>query len=229
MRTKTQSVLATYRQLATRTNIAWFALACAITALLTVSNVDAQYFVAVQGTWIYSVFRYAGMLGFVAPLLIIMGLLTLGTYLHNKRITRSAWLFVQATFFGWFGSTLLKVFTGRMPPPYGGTIDTAADYIIQLSHGFRFGFYEGGIFWGWPSSHTATAFAGAVALAVYYREKPWVRYLAICYASYIAIGASMSFHWLGDVVAGVIVGSIIGVAVANSFVKPTTSGNSVDA
>jgi membrane-associated phospholipid phosphatase len=96
--------------------------------------------------------------------------------------------------------------------------------VLELSHGFQFGIYRGGIFWGWPSSHTATAFAMSVALALFYKEKKWVGYVAVAYATYIGLGASMSFHWLGDVVMGVILGTICGVLVAKKFQKMKSRG-----
>ena len=211
-------------------NFLWLAVASVLTYLLVFTGFDAQYFDYLQNTVVYRFFSLAGLVGFVGPVAIFAALWISGKIKNNKRMLVSSVLFFQASFLGWLTSSMLKFFTGRIPPPYGGDLSQfTLSNITELSYGFRFGFGQGGIFWGWPSSHTAVAFAGAVALAVYYREKSWVRYVLLSYASYIAIGASTSFHWLSDVVAGVIVGSIIGVAVANSFIKPVTSGRNIDA
>jgi membrane-associated phospholipid phosphatase len=211
---------ATGKHIVTKSNILLLLLSFALTYICVASGFDAYYFVYFQNTTIYTLFSLAGFVGFIMPM--VLWLLLLGTGMVEKRrdIVISAWMWVQASFLGWFFSSLLKVFTGRIPPPHGADLlQITLDTVMDLSHGFRFGVLEGGIFWGWPSSHTATAFAGAMALAVYYRDYVWVRYIAIIYASYIAIGASMSFHWLGDAVAGVFVGSIIGLAVGRSFRK----------
>ena len=121
---------------------------------------------------------------------------------------------------GWLSSSALKFFTGRIPPPHGIDLyQFTLTKVLELSDGFRFGLYRGGIFWGWPSSHTAVAFAGAVSLALYYRDKKWLGIVMLTYACYIAIGASMSFHWLSDVVVGVVLGTVIGIAMAHRFTR----------
>ena len=197
-----------------RNNLVLFILACVTTALIVINGLDAYYFNYFQNTNTYSFFKFAGIIGFITPLLLGILLLGIGYILKNKRTRTAAWLIAEATFFGWLFSSLLKVFTGRIGPPYG-----IVPNIIELSHTFRFGIYEGGIFWGWPSSHTTTAVAGAIAIIIYYRDKKWVAPLALFYASYIAIGASMSFHWLSDVTTGFVLGLIIGIAVGENFKK----------
>ena len=76
---------------------------------------------------------------------------------------------------------------------------------------------RGGMFWGWPSSHTTVAFAMAAAICKLYPENRLLRYAAILYAGYVGIGISMTIHWFSEFVAGVIIGSVIGAVVGKSF------------
>ena len=41
--------------------------------------------------------------------------------------------------------------------------------------------------------------------------------LALTYAFYVGIGVSMTIHWFSDFVAGALIGTAIGIVVANSF------------
>ena len=93
------------------------------------------------------------------------------------------------------------------------------DGAVNITHVFHFGFLRGGIFWGWPSSHTTIAFAMAVALLSLYPKNKIIRYLAIAYALYVGIGVSITIHWFSDFIAGVIFGTVIGIVVGKRFLK----------
>jgi membrane-associated phospholipid phosphatase len=80
------------------------------------------------------------------------------------------------------------------------------------------------MFWGWPSSHTTIAFATACALAGLFPKQRWLGFAAIVYAIYIGLGISMTIHWFSDFVAGVIIGTLIGMVVGKSF-RPSPSGS----
>jgi membrane-associated phospholipid phosphatase len=90
----------------------------------------------------------------------------------------------------------------------------------DISHVFRFGFLRGGVFWGWPSSHTTIAFAMAVTIFTLLPKQRWAGYLALAYALYVGLGVSVTIHWFSDFVAGAIIGSVIGVIVGRSFNPP---------
>lgn len=193
-------------------NLILILIAMVLTLVIVVTGLDAWWFGYFRNGTIENFFSLAGIVGFFVPVLLWVILLIVGLIKKNNRTITAAWMTGQAGVLGWVLSSLFKVFTGRIPPPH----DLLAN-LADLSHVFQFGIYRGGIFWGWPSSHTATAFAMSIALGVFYKDKPWVKYLAIVYAAYIGLGASMSFHWLSDVVAGVILGSVVGVVVAHAF------------
>jgi membrane-associated phospholipid phosphatase len=104
--------------------------------------------------------------------------------------------------------------TGRVHPSHGVSAD--------ISHIFQFGFLRGGVFWGWPSSHTTIAFAMAVTLFQLFPKQRWLGYVVITYAFYIGIGVSMTIHWFSDFLAGAIIGTAIGAVVGKTFLRSQT-------
>jgi membrane-associated phospholipid phosphatase len=97
-----------------------------------------------------------------------------------------------------------------------------------MSHFFRFGFLRGGVFWGWPSSHTTVAVAMAVAVYTLFPKQRWLGFVALLYAFYVGIGVSMTIHWFSDFVAGAIFGSVVGVVVGKCFAPGRGSTPSQD-
>ncbi len=87
----------------------------------------------------------------------------------------------------------------------------------DLTHVFKFGLLRGGVFWGWPSSHTTIAFAMAVTVFRLCPKQRWLGHLAIGYALYIGLGVSMTIHWFSDFAAGALIGTVVGIVVATSF------------
>ena len=177
-----------------------------------ISGLDRLYFSSFRDTPIFNFFFPAVVIGAFFPVLLPLIMLAFGTIRKNVGVINAAWALGQAAILGLMISWFYKVFTGRMHPP-GFFIDTA----IDLSHEFRLGFLRGGVFFGWPSSHTTVAFAMTVAFWTLYPNRPIVKYLMLIYAVYVGIGVSMSVHWFSDVVSGVIFGTIIGIVVGTSF------------
>jgi membrane-associated phospholipid phosphatase len=72
----------------------------------------------------------------------------------------------------------------------------------------------------WPSGHTASSIALVSALVAFYPDEPWIA--AVGYPLVAAIGVGMidgDYHWLSDVVAGALIGHIIGWSVGKNFRK----------
>lgn len=63
----------------------------------------------------------------------------------------------------------------------------------------------------WPSGHTASNVALVSALYAFYPEQLWIALIGYPYA--LAVGVGMlegDYHWLSDVIAGALIGHIIG-------------------
>jgi membrane-associated phospholipid phosphatase len=156
------------------------------------------------------------IIGAVVPILIPLGLLLIGkirkskSIWEGKKIMNTAWAIGQAALLGSIISSLYKAFTGRIQPDL-------SNFVTDISNNFQFGFWNHGIFWGWPSSHTTIAFAMAVTLIILYPRNKIIKYLALLYALYIGVGVSIDIHWFSEFIAGAIIGSVIGVVVGKSF------------
>jgi membrane-associated phospholipid phosphatase len=92
-------------------------------------------------------------------------------------------------------------------------IDSSREFHL----GFLIGFLKGGVFYGWPSSHTTIAFAMSAAIWTLYPSSKVVQCVALLYAIYIGVGVSMTIHWFSDFVAGAIIEAAIGITIGNLF------------
>jgi hypothetical protein len=192
--------------------ILWHLLFIALTFILVTSGFDWFYFCSTRSPalrmWMFPSAPIGGLVPLVLPLtLILTGYVTL-----SPRTALTGWAIGQAELIGSLLSSAYKVFTGRVHP---GMHDVGTD----ISHVFRFGFLRGGMFWGWPSSHTTIAFAMAVTVFTLFPKHRWLGWLAVAYALYIGLGVSMTIHWFSDFVAGAILGTVIGVVVGKSFLR----------
>lgn len=190
-------------------NIWWHLVAIALTAIIVITGLDWYYFTITRSPLFNTLFFPAVIVGAFVPMIGLFILLFIGWIIKNAKTKMLAWALGQAAVIGWLISSFYKALTGRIPPPQTIAVD--------ISNQFNFGFFREGIFWGWPSSHTAVAFAMAFALITIYPKNKIVKFLSIIYALYIGIGISFNIHWFSEFVAGVIIGAIIGIVVGKSF------------
>jgi membrane-associated phospholipid phosphatase len=187
--------------------IIWHIVAIISTFILVRSGFDWRYFQATAGLrrWMYP----AAFIGFMVPIYLPLAMLAAGGILKNTRCWLAALAVAQAEIIGLVVSSAYKAVTGRAHPLFNGTED--------ITRQFHFGFLRGGMFWGWPSSHTTIAFAMAITVFRLFPKQRWFGVLAIAYATYIGLGISMTIHWCSDFIAGAIIGTLIGVIVAKGF------------
>jgi len=189
----------------------------ALTYIILQSGLDwAWYgFSASHRVIFYAAFSAAG-LGFLAPAAVPLWLYVSGRIKKDAKRQIIALGLGQAAILGLAASSFIKVFTGRLPPPLFSAF-------TDVSHGFRFGFYRGGVFYGWPSSHTTVAFSIAIALIQFFPNNKWVTFGAWAFALFIGICVSLNIHWLSDAVAGALIGYAIGRSVGINFKKMSTA------
>jgi membrane-associated phospholipid phosphatase len=190
-------------------NALWHLFAIVFTYICVVSGFDWHYFIALRT---YESYLFpAAPLGFLVPVLLIGSLLLFGVLRKNTTYQIIACALIQAVIISSVVSDSYKALTGRAHPPlFGGKL-------VDISHEFHFGFLEGGVFWGWPSSHATVTFALAAVLWILCAQNRWIRFTALTYALYIGIGVSATIHWFSDAVSGAIIGSVIGVVVGRYF------------
>ena len=108
-------------------------------------------------------------------------------------------------------TTIEKVLTGRTGP---ADSDQAND--------FQFAIWDRDLVndrrYYWPSGHTAAAFTFVAALHAYYPDEDWIGWIGYPLAA--VVGISMiegDYHWASDVVAGGLIGFVIGWTVGSNF------------
>jgi membrane-associated phospholipid phosphatase len=197
-------------------NLLWHFLAISATLLIVSSGFDWMYFKATRP---FAGYLFpAVILGWRVPVLFPIASYIFGSIRKDLRAVCSAYAAAQAAVIGLVISSLYKAFTGR--PGLRHSVLT----MIDTSREFHFGFLKGGVFYGWPSSHTTVAFAMSAALWTLYPGSKVVRCAVLLYAFYIGVGVSMTIHWFSDFVAGAIIGATIGIAVGSVF-KERLLGN----
>lgn len=210
MRSFLYSLLTSIKKIFQGRNLFWQIIMIVLTAFFVLSGFDWWYFVATRNPIIQTIGFSAGLFGFIVPVFLIIVLLGIGSIKKDLRLTAAGYAALEAGFLGLVLSSFYKVFTGRIGLPHG-------TLLADVSRVFQFGIYRGGAFQGWPSSHTTVAFAMSIALVTLFPEKKPLRYILLGYALFIAIGASVAFHWWSDSIAGIIFGSVIGVVVGKKY------------
>lgn len=183
-----------------------------LTYLIVHSGFDWWYYVSTKNPLLFQALFPAVIIGGFIPMFGPFLLFLFALAVKNKRLVNTAWGLAQAALLGLGLSSFYKAFTGRAPPHL-------TNLTVDNSHGFHFGVLQGGVFWGWPSSHTTVAFAMAWTLIQLYPEKKWVKPLALLYAFYIGFGISISIHWFSEFVAGALLGTVLGIAIGQGFVQ----------
>lgn len=190
--------------------ILWHVGAIALTAILVLSGFDWFYFTATRSPILWKWTFPAAPIGGLVPIVLPLVLIVSGFIISHARLALTGWAIGQAELIGSLVSSAYKAFTGRVHPAMR---ETGAD----ISREFHFGLLRGGVFWGWPSSHTTIAFAMAATVYTLLPKQRWLGWLAIAYAAYIGLGVSVTIHWCSDFAAGAIIGTVIGVVVGKRF------------
>lgn len=119
-------------------------------------------------------------------------------------------------------TTVLKFVSGRQAPLRDGDpnstsafnrTDNATDFRIFNTN---WSGSEGRFFW--PSGHTSSTITFVSALYAYYPQKHWIAFVG--YPATLAMGLALmenDSHWLSDVVAGALIGHIIGWTTGSNF------------
>ena len=130
----------------------------------------------------------------------------------------------QALLVNFLLNTSQKILSGRRGPAHLLGIESHRQvHFIKTKNpaDFSFDFWnhtpqDGRFFW--PSGHTAAAFAFVSALRVYYPEKRWIPWVGYPFALFTALAmVDGDFHWASDVVAGALLGEVVGRIVGRGF------------
>ncbi len=198
-------------------NIYFHLTAVAATAIIVDQGIDydvEHYFNqhAEYGSWARPVVFTGEYLPFIAG-----GSLFAYAKLKNDReVLGASFAVLQASLIEFFYNSTLKAVTGRPNPDWRHVSD-----MDSLSRTFRFGFLRGGVFWGWPSGHTAATMAVVSALTSYYPDKAWLKVVGFGLVGYTMFGVSANnrggMHWFSDAVAGALMSYAVGSTVGKYY------------
>lgn len=152
--------------------------------------------------------------GGLLPLVLPLGLFAYSKIDNNDKILVTSLALGQSVMLSYFIVSGFKAITGRRGPDI---LDEENNPQPDYSKDFKFGFFERGVFDGWPSGHTTTAFAMAFTLVELFPENSTLSTLSLIYASLIGLGISVNIHWFSDFYAGSLIGYTIGNAVGKGF------------
>lgn len=135
---------------------------------------------------------------------------------NDNQTLGASFAVMQASFIEFLYNSGLKAITGRPHPDWRNVSD-----MDSLSRSFRFGFLRGGVFWGWPSGHTAATMAVVSALTSYYPDKGWLKVAGFGLVAYTMFGVSANnrggMHWFSDAVAGALMSYAVGSTVGKYY------------
>jgi len=200
-------------------NLPYYLLAAGLSYVLIHTGVDWNWF---QFFSRHHEYQYtlvsAALIGLVMPTIGPI-LLYRGLRRRDAQQIETGYSLIQVVVIALLISSVMKVFTGRFPPePFSEP--SVGDY----SHRFQFGFLEGGIFEGWPSSHVMTTFAMILCVIRLHRSNRVIVAVSCFYGLYMLIGVSATIHWLSDSLSGAIIGIIIGYTANNHVEKKIING-----
>lgn len=152
--------------------------------------------------------------GGIVPLVVPAGLFLYGKLIEEDDVVVSSLALGQSVMLSFFIVSGFKAITGRKGPDIVGEENNPVD---NYSKDFAFGFFERGVYDGWPSGHTTTAFAMAFTIVELFPENTALSVLSLTYASLIGLGISVNIHWFSDFFAGALIGYTIGNAVGRGF------------
>jgi membrane-associated phospholipid phosphatase len=139
-----------------------------------------------------------------------------GKYHPDRELYGAGCALIQANAVDFVYTSLLKAVTGRPHPDNGSSTD-----MLTQSKTFRFGFMRGGIFWGWPSGHTAATMTTAACLANYYPDNIWVKIGGYAMVAYTMVGVAAvgggHMHWFSEGVAGAVMNYAVGSTIGRSY------------
>ena len=188
-------------------------LAILVTYFLVISDFDWKYYLFFKNTSVENILFSAAIVGGLVPILFPIVVFIWGKLRKSTILVVSAYAVAQSAILGLVISSIYKAFTGRIHP------ELAQGLMQDISKVFNFGFLQGGIFWGWPSSHTTVAFAMAFTLLTLFPKNKVIKVVSLFYALYIGLGVSMTIHWFSDFFAGMLIGTVIGIVVGKCFSK----------
>jgi membrane-associated phospholipid phosphatase len=157
-------------------------------------------------------------IGYVVPGLAPLTAYITGRFVKDEKLQLLGLALAQSLFLTFGIQTVFKITTGRALPGIVNQLDQKRSSRTDDFSG-EFNWFDKNFIGGWPSAHTANAFAAAAVVAELYDDSPALKITAYTYAALIGLGVSVSVHWASDVFAGMLIGYAVGKTVGKSYRK----------
>jgi hypothetical protein len=204
-------------------------------------NYGLNFIGAVAGTWVFietgidwqwNRFAYnnfvcanAGLptlyIGYVIPALTPLSLYLTGRFTQNVKLQITSMALTQSLMVTLGIQSVLKTSTGRALPGIVNQLDQSRGARTS-DFSNEFNWFNMNAIAGWPSGHTANAFAAAATIAEIYKDNTPLKIAVYSYATLIGLGVSLTVHWVSDVLAGALIGYAVGKTVGRSFSRLQT-------
>ena len=174
---------------------------------------------AYNNSWMPKTGSSANIIGYVVPGVTPIAFYLTGIAVRDTRMQITGLALTQSLMITLLIQTPLKIATGRTWPGIVDGWDSPRSRRSSQPHDYsrEFNWFNLDSIGGWPSGHTANAFAAAATIAQIYHEKTALKIAVYAYASILGLGMSIYDHWASDVLAGALIGAAVGTTVGRSF------------
>ena len=161
--------------------------------------------------------------GYITPIVVPAAIYAIGAIGDQSELTTAGSAAIQAVIVETVVVNALKWLTDRSAPfPDGNPDDErwSSGFLTDSDSADDFNFNPFDIEWAlnYPSGHTASAMALVSSLTAFYPDEMWLPIIGYPFALTIGIGMiEGDFHWLSDVVAGGLIGFVIGWQIGKGF------------
>jgi membrane-associated phospholipid phosphatase len=174
---------------------------------------------AYNNEWMPKTGNYVNYIGYAVPVVTPIALYLTGRGIKDEKLQITGLALTQSLALTMAIQSPLKIITGRTWPgiadgwdsPLSKRSDRTDDYSDE------FNWFNLDAIGGWPSGHTANAFAAAATIAQIYHDNMVLKFAVYTYASLVGLGMSIYDHWASDVAAGALIGYAVGATVGKSF------------
>jgi membrane-associated phospholipid phosphatase len=154
--------------------------------------------------------------GYAAPAITPVIAYATGRFIKNEKLQITGLALAQSLLLTLAIQSPLKMITGRALPGIVTELDhTRSSRTDDFSGSFNW--FNNNFIGGWPSGHTANAFAAAATIAEIYNDNIPLKIAAYSYAALIGLGVTLDAHWASDALAGALIGYAVGKTVGRSF------------
>jgi membrane-associated phospholipid phosphatase len=172
--------------------------------------------IAYNNTWLSNLARPGIYIGYIVPTLTPILTYTIGRFTMDEKLQITGMALVQTLMITLAIQTPLKMITGRAMPgiitKFDHTRDSRTDNFSN-----EFNWFNNNFIAGWPSGHTANAFAAAATVSEIYNDNLWLKIGVFSYASLIGFGVTLDVHWASEALAGALIGYAVGKTVGKNF------------